>query len=235
MIKGILFDLDNTLTDFMTMKKRCTEAAISAMIDAGLTMSKRKAEKLLYEMYFEFGIEDHSIFQKFLKKYNPQKSNKIDYAILSAGIVAYRKVRIAEMTTYPHVRETLLNLREQGLKLGIVSDAPRLKAWLRLTEMNLVGYFDFVLGYEDSHQYKPSKVPFTKALKKMKLKHEEVVFLGDNPRRDIIGAKAMGIVSVLAKYGLDEKDKKYKKKAKANFEIKDIKNLLTIINKLNKD
>jgi len=36
MIKAVLFDLDNTLIDFMRMKRNSCESAISAMIDAGL-------------------------------------------------------------------------------------------------------------------------------------------------------------------------------------------------------
>ena len=64
--KGILFDLDNTLIDFMTMKRRCTEAAITAMIDAGLEMSRSKAFSLMFGMYTKYGLEDHTIYQKFL-------------------------------------------------------------------------------------------------------------------------------------------------------------------------
>ncbi|MCX8193742.1 MAG: hypothetical protein N3G19_00010 [Candidatus Pacearchaeota archaeon] len=42
-MKAILFDLDNTLIDFMTMKHKCCEAAIDAMIAAGLKIKKEKA------------------------------------------------------------------------------------------------------------------------------------------------------------------------------------------------
>ena len=47
-IKAVLFDVDNTLIDFMKMKRACCEAAIDAMIDAGLNMSKKDALKVLY-------------------------------------------------------------------------------------------------------------------------------------------------------------------------------------------
>ena len=36
MIKAVIFDLDNTLVDFMAMKHQAIDAAINAMIDAGL-------------------------------------------------------------------------------------------------------------------------------------------------------------------------------------------------------
>ena len=42
MTKAIIFDLDNTLIDFVKMKRMSIEAAASAMIDAGLEQKKNK-------------------------------------------------------------------------------------------------------------------------------------------------------------------------------------------------
>ena len=36
MIRAVVFDLDNTLTDFMGVKQASIDAAVDAMIDAGL-------------------------------------------------------------------------------------------------------------------------------------------------------------------------------------------------------
>ena len=68
MIKAILFDLDNTLMDFFRLKKNCCNAAIDAMISAGLKINKRKATKLLFQLYDKYGIEYDKIFQKFLER-----------------------------------------------------------------------------------------------------------------------------------------------------------------------
>ena len=40
MIRAIMFDLDNTLHDFMTMKSAAVTSAVDAMIDAGLAYNK---------------------------------------------------------------------------------------------------------------------------------------------------------------------------------------------------
>ena len=45
MIKAIIFDLDNTLVDFMLLKNNAVEAAIHAMVDAGLDMSYDEARE----------------------------------------------------------------------------------------------------------------------------------------------------------------------------------------------
>lgn len=49
--KAIVFDLDNTLIDFMKMKKIACEAAIDAMIKAGMKADKEMTLKLLFELY----------------------------------------------------------------------------------------------------------------------------------------------------------------------------------------
>ncbi len=44
MIKAVIFDLDNTLVDFMHMKRQAVNAAISSMIDAGLGLTHAEAQ-----------------------------------------------------------------------------------------------------------------------------------------------------------------------------------------------
>ena len=222
--KAVLFDLDNTLVDFMRFKRKCSEAAIRAMIEAGLPMEEEKAVSLLFKMYKKYGIENQDIFSKFLCK----AQEKVDYRILASGIAAYRRMKAGSMAPYPRVRETLIKLKSFGLKLGIVSDAPRMQAWLRLAEMNLSEFFDVVVALEDTGRLKPSRLPFRQAIKKLGLKPEEILFVGDNPERDIKGAKAMGMKTALAEYG-----QIVKAKSKPDFVLKEPADLLKVVGKAN--
>lgn len=221
MIKAILFDLDNTLIDFMKMKRLSCEAAISAMIDAGLTMEKEKAMKQLFKLYDRHGFEDPRIFQKFLGKYQKDINPKI----LASGVVAYRKVRAGFLEPYPHVVRTLLKLKELGIKLAIVTDAPTLKAWIRLMSMKIGDYFDVVVAYEDTMQFKPHILPFQEALRRLSLPPEECLMVGDRPERDIRGAQQLGMHTCFAQYG--NASAEY---SGADYEIKDIQELLSIVN-----
>lgn len=221
MIKAVVFDLDNTLIDFMKMKRMSCEAAISAMIDAGLEMKQSEAYDNLFGLYQVHGIENPRIFQIFLKKY----VGSVDFRILSSAIAAYRKVQYGFLEPYPKVRQTLIKLSERGVILGVVSDAPRLKAWLRLSEMGLTDFFKIVVTLGDAKRLKPHKRPFTMALKKLGIKPGEVLFVGDNPSRDIEGAKAMGMKAALAKYGQVFPEGKIK----ADYYLDDIVNVLEIV------
>jgi putative hydrolase of the HAD superfamily len=227
MIRAILFDLDNTLIDFMKMKKRSCEEAMSAMIGAGLPLDKVTGLKILFELYDKYGIENKKIFQEFLKK----TIGKIDYKILASGIVAYRRIKEGFLQPYPHVQNTLLNLKVKGLKLGIVSDAPRMRAWLRLAAMNLTDYFDVVVTFDDTKKRKPHALPFKTALLRLGMKPNEVMMVGDWPERDIKGAKKVGMKTCFARYGYVEDLRGKLKSSGADFEINDIKELVKIAGK----
>jgi putative hydrolase of the HAD superfamily len=117
MIKAVIFDLDNTLVDFMKVKRRSVEAAAEAMVDAGLNATSKETTERIFKMYDKEGIEDQRVFDKILV----DEYGQIDYRILAAGILAYRKAKEGAMFLYPHVRHTLTELMRANIKLAIVS------------------------------------------------------------------------------------------------------------------
>jgi len=221
MLKAIIFDLDNTLIDFRKFKHICCEKAIEAMIGAGLKVPKKKGMDILYNLFSKYGMEDSEIFQRFLMK----TTGKLDYKKLASAINAYRKARIGLLTPYPGVIDTLKKLKKKGLKLAIVSDAPKLKAWVRLTAMKIEDYFDIVVALEDTGRLKPSRLPFRVALAKLNHHPSECMVVGDMPNRDMKGAKRLSMKSCHAKYGYERPVKnKY-----WDYELNSITDILDII------
>jgi putative hydrolase of the HAD superfamily len=219
MIKVIIFDLDNTLIDFMRMKRISCEAAMDAMISAGLKIEKKKGLKILFKLYYEHGLEYQKILQVFLKKV----LGRIDYGIMASGIVAYRRVKEGLLYPYPNVVSTLNELKKK-YKLIILSDAPRIQAWVRLAAMQIQDKFDCVITFDDTKTIKPNKKPFLFALKKLRLKPEECLMTGDSLKRDIAPAKKLGFKTVYAKYGGNYEPAN----VKPDYVINDIKQLLKI-------
>lgn len=226
MIKAIIFDLDNTLMDFMKMKGRAIDAAITAMIDAGLEISKEQAKAKIDVIYKEKGIEFQKVFDILLE----EVLKDVDYKVLAAGVVAYRKAREAELTPYPHVYPTLIKLAKMGLKLGILSDAPSKEAWLRLAYLNFHHIFDAIVTFDETGERKPSPVPFKAILKKLNVEPGESLMVGDWAERDIVGASNIGMRTAFAKYG----DTFDTKEHSGDYELNDISELISIVSEINK-
>jgi putative hydrolase of the HAD superfamily len=219
MIKSITFDLDMTLIDFMKMKTLASNAAAKAMIKAGLKMPLKQCQEELFSYYIT-DIEGEKVFQNFLKA-----KNGYSQRILAAGINAYLKIKQKNLKPYPNVKKTLKILKKRKIKLGIITDAPKLKAYMRLDAIGICDYFDVVVGKEDTGKLKPSKHPFKKALSLLGTKANENMHVGDWPQRDIIGAKSIGMVTCLALYGYDKKFEY----VKADYEIKSFDEILKIV------
>jgi putative hydrolase of the HAD superfamily len=225
MIKGVVFDLDNTLLDFMKMKEFAVKAAIKGMIEAGLKVNEDKSYIEINSIYEEFGWENQKVFDVFLEK----SIGHVDNKFLAAGIVAYRRAREANLMAYPNVNKTLMALSKSGIKLGVVSDAPSREAWMRIYYLNLYHYFDVVITFDDSGERKPSPIPFQLALDGMGLQPEETIMIGDWPERDVVGAQQIGMKTAFARYG----DTFGTVKSGADWDLNDIYQLVDIINEHN--
>lgn len=225
MIKAIIFDLDNTLLDFVKMKQFAVKASIRAMNEAGLNVDEESGYKDVMELYMTTGWENQLVFDDYLKQTTGEVSNKI----LAAGVVAYRRAREATLLVYPNVNKTLIELLKAQIRLAVVSDAPSREAWMRLYYLNLHHVFDPVLTFDDTGARKPSPKPFKLALDKMNVEPDEALMIGDWPDRDVVGAKQIGMKTIFAMYG----DTFGTKESGADWDVNDIYKVIGIIKELN--
>jgi len=96
----------------------------------------------------------------------------------------------------PYAEKLLTRIKEH-CKLGLVSNftyAPVIYASLRKLGIN--HHFNTVLVSHESGWRKPHKQIFQDALRKLQVKAEEAVFIGDSPLEDIRGAEAARIKTV---------------------------------------
>jgi|TARA_B100000378_G_scaffold257659_1_gene236262 putative hydrolase of the HAD superfamily len=225
MINAVIFDLDNTLLDFMKMKEIAVKAAITGMQEAGLEVDSEKAYERIIEMYIEQGWENQQIFDIYLT----ETIGHVDNKLLAAGIVSYRRAREANLQVYPNVNSTLSQLIKMNIKLAVVSDAPSREAWMRLYYLNLHHIFDFVLTFDDTRAHKPSPIPFKMALERLDCAAENTLMVGDWPERDVEGAKQLGMKTIFARYG----DTFGTTDSGADWDVDDIHQIIDIVSELN--
>src|SRR5881396_3556301 len=209
----------------MKMKAAAIDAAIDGMIDAGLELPREAVKARIDAIYQEQGLEYQRVFDALLES----ELGHIDPKILASGIVAYRRARGSALVLYPHVQMTLLELAKRGIKLGVVSDAPRSQVWLRLCSLSLQHVFDAVVTFDDTGERKPGPAPFREVLRRLGVEPSHALMVGDWAERDVVGAKSLGMTTVFARYG----DTFDTKASGADFDIDDVLELVAIVDELN--
>ena len=84
MIRAIVFDLDNSLVDFMKMKDDAVRAGVDGMLDAGLELPHEVVRARIDAIYKELGLEYQNVFDRLLES----EFGHVNPKILASGIVA---------------------------------------------------------------------------------------------------------------------------------------------------
>jgi HAD superfamily hydrolase (TIGR01662 family) len=129
----------------------------------------------------------------------------------------------------PDVVATLEALRNQGLRLGIVSNAayrPRLMKQ-QLAALDLADFFDGVTFSSEVGVRKPHPAIYADALRKLAADPSRTLFVGDRVREDVQGPQAQGMRAVLTREWRQEDDP-----GLADFVIERLGELPPIVNRL---
>ncbi len=218
MIKLIIFDLWRTL--------------IPATIDFShlfslINKSDFSREEFIEKYEQSVQVKKYSSISK-LKKDFFIAFNGIDKDILEKNFYEIYLNRIDKINFFPDVEKNLVKLKKDYF-LALLSNTESLPAKNIEKQLNLKNYFDF-LGYSfELKHLKPEKEAFEFVLKKFKVNPSETVMVGDSLRADILGAKNVGIHTILINRDniiLDNANEK------PDFEIKSFNELEKVLGEL---
>jgi len=99
----------------------------------------------------------------------------------------------SHLQVYPDVKPTLPQLKNKGLKLGIISNGFKTDLEQVLKKLHLEQWFDVVVSIDSCNCAKPAKEIFLYALNNLGVKPVETLFVGDSVETDYKGAMAVGI------------------------------------------
>src|SRR2546427_9894664 len=112
----------------------------------------------------------------------------------------YWRVYAANNPPFKDANPTVRKLKRAGYKLGIVSDTdgtPGMKR-KRIRQVPFHDLFEaIVVAGEDTPRVKPGHESFSLVAKKLGVQPKSCIYVGDNPRTDIEGAKAVGMITVI--------------------------------------
>ncbi len=201
-LRAAILDLDHTLIDFERMKRMASDAAARAMVRAGAEFSftADEAGDILFGDY-KANLDGDRIFETFLQTHHQNRSNLNQHAkdrIIAAAVNAYLEAKRLHTQPYPAVQRTLLELARRGLRMGIVTDAPRFKAYQRLDLAGLTDFFDFVLTNEDEPI---GQERFRHALQRFGTDPKATLAVGAWNVPEVQAAKNLGLPVAWAGYG----------------------------------
>lgn len=197
-MKAVFFDIDDTLYDSTELAYRARLNAINAMIDAGLPVKDpQKVYKVLEKVIDKYGSNYPEHYNILLRDLDVPW----DPEIIAAGVAAYHDTKLSYLRPFPETIPVLLELREEGYALGVISDGRVVKQWEKLIRLGLHHFFNVVVISETSGQQKPDPRLFEDALAQVGCKASDALMVGDRLDKDISGAKAAGMKTVWLRKG----------------------------------
>lgn len=108
----------------------------------------------------------------------------------------FRALSRRRFAAFPGVHETLTRVRDK-YRLGLISDAQWVFTEPELEMAGLDGFFSVVLLSSRVGVKKPDIRPFAMAMCALGATPEASVYVGDNPARDLVGARNAGMRCVI--------------------------------------
>ena len=180
MIKAVLFDIDGVLLD---SKDANIEFLKNLLRESGYKIPSKKEILKVFNLTMWDAI-------KFLTK---ERSERKIREVWKLGC----KLRypIEKLKLPKHLKEVIESLSCK-YKLGIVTSRIRKGAQQFFQVSGMQKYFDVVVSFEDYSRPKPNPEPLLIATKKLKVKPEEAIYVGDS-ETDVKAAKAAGMKVII--------------------------------------
>ena len=184
-MKTLIFDFDGTIADTLPF-------TVNNALELNRSLKLLSAEKIDIE---KFRSMDLSNYIKSLKI----PTLKLLYFVIRLQMKL--RSQINSVPTFNDLAETLVALKRQGVKTGIVTSNSKgnVKKFLQSNNLN---YFDFI--YTTINYFEKSGL-IDKAIRKLKLNKDEVIYIGDEVR-DIDAARESNIKVTSVCWGFNTKD-----------------------------
>lgn len=195
--KYLLLDLDDTLYDY----SYCHNKSIENIFNILSEHSKQSLETInkLYELINknlknELGgtASRHNkliYFKQLIELLN------LDLTLLINCEKQYWDTFYSYMKCYEGVEEFMKWIKERNIKIAIITDYETEYQIKKLKVLNILKYIDIIVTSEEIGKEKPSSYGFLLAINKLGGKCEECIMIGDNYKKDIIGANNLNICS----------------------------------------
>ena len=206
--KAVLFDLGGTLVEYYKSSE-FQDILERAMNDIQQLLFDKMATTYEHDDFWKRVEEENRESGDF--RVRPMEDRIVnifqlqDFAKENAFITKlcsiFMKYIFEKSNVYPDTVPMLQEIKKLGVKTGLVSNTPwgsPAILWREeLGRLGILKYFDITVFCRDVGWRKPASQVFTRALSMLKLDAKDCLFVGDDPRWDVSGPRAIGMDAVL--------------------------------------
>ena len=203
-LKGIFFDVDDTLYSTSEFSDLARSMALDAMMQAGLTLEKKVLQEELEEVIGEFTSNYEHHFDKLLLRIPRRFYRGVNPAVIvAAGVIAYHDTKIRRLAPYEDAIEVLRLLSKTPLILGVITEGLEVKQAEKLLRMRITPYLspNAIFISNQIGISKPNPKIYQRACSDLNLKPSETMYVGDNPLHDVDPPRQIGMLAVRMRRG----------------------------------
>jgi len=203
-LKGIFFDVDDTLYSTSEFSELARSQALDAMIAAGLGIDKQVLQVELEEVISEFTSNYEHHFDKLLLRIPKRFYRGVNPAVIvAAGVIAYHETKIRRLAPYEDAVEVLRLLSKTPLVLGIITEGLEVKQAEKLVRMRVTQFLSpgAIFISNQIGISKPNPKLYQRVCSDLNLKPSETMYVGDNPLHDIDPPNQIGMRTVRMRRG----------------------------------
>ena len=227
-VRCILFDIDDTLYDSTLQMSTARMNAIRAMTETGLPTEVETTYKVLEKIVEKYGPHYSRHFDELLERLGL----KWDPRVIASGVIAYRETSAAYLKPYPDTVPTLLKLRDQGYRLGVVSEGRAVKQWQKLVQLGVQHIPHLVIISEELGLEALDSSLFKAALERTDAQPGETIFVGSKLEPDIASANGVGVITVRIRKGKNRIETPERDEATPKYEIDRLSEIFDVIKKI---
>ncbi len=196
-LKVVCFDLDGTICDLWDGEHRASDNLVERLVEesgqpkefvANIYDTKWATLKANYMSLVTDGLDELDIRDMHMKsvlnelegKWNPREYAELHYTETMNGIYIY-----------PDARSVMDTLGE-NYRLTMITNGASTWQREKIERLNIEGYFEEIIVSGELGHHKPSPKIFNEMAKRTGVNPGEIIYIGNDYRKDIQGAKTSG-------------------------------------------
>ena len=182
--KAALFDVDGTLYPQSFFIKASLQFFLRhPLLSAAFRQLRRDVRQI-------GGVEDLHLAQVSLCAGYLRIPAERAQELLETHIYGTFMDMLAKAKPYPQAESLLSSLKNAGLKLGVITDYP---VGAKVSALGFDQYWDVAISADTLGHLKPEPDAFLFAAEELKISPEQIIYVGNEYKYDIIGAKRAGM------------------------------------------